>query len=159
MINESMLFVCMKEVCNFFIPHDDRERMYVGSVSISGGNISVEIPSPYIIIRGSQKNDGLYRMENPTHIAAQLFADGSAHPMDETFTGRIWFSYPTPDFLALVSQIGDFQSEMPQTDVASESFGSSSRSYAQGSNGRLTWREVYGNSLRPYRNRMFEEVW
>ena len=158
MVDEKTIYTAMKEVCNFFIRSNDVAR-YEGHVVIKDKQLNFNVPSPYIIIRGSHKNDGLYLMDDARHIHGTVFYEGDVHPVDEEFEGRVWFSYPTQDFLALCDQIATFQAKMPQTDVVSESFGSSSRSFAQGQNGQLTWKEQYGNSLRPYRNHMFEEVW
>lgn len=158
MVDEKIIYTAMKEVCNFFTRKDDIVR-YEGIVTITDKKISIEVPSPYIIIRGSHKNDGFYYMVDSHTIKPVLFQEGDSHPVDEIFEGRIWFSYPTQDFLSLCEQIASFEAKMPQTDVVSESFGSSSRSFARGQNGQITWKEQYGNSLRPYRNHMFEEVW
>ena len=158
MADEKIIFMVMKEVCNFFTRKDDVVR-YEGPVTIQDHIISVDVPSPYIIIRGSHRNDGLYYMLQNNKIKPVIFQEGDVHPVDETFDGRIWFCYPTQDFLSLCDKITSFDTKMPQTDVVSESFGSSSRSFAQGKNGLLTWKEQYGDSLRPYRNHMFEEVW
>ena len=159
MIDEKMIYSVMKEVCNFFTRRDDVVR-YEGEVTIKDCVLSIdEIPSPYVIIRGSHKNDGLYFVEDGSRLKPVVFWEGDQHPVDETFVGRVWFSYPTQDFLALCDQISVFSAKMPQTDVVSESFGSSSRTFARGQNGAVTWKEQYGDALRTYRNHMFEEVW
>lgn len=158
MLDEKTIYSVMKEVCNFFTRRDDVTH-YEGTVTIQDKQIDIEVPSPYIIIRGSHRNDGLYHMEDKTRIHPCIFFDGGPYPVDETFTGRVWFCYPTQDFLAICDQISKFGEQMPSTNVVSESFGSSSRSFAQGENGQVTWREAFGDSLRPYRNHMYEEVW
>lgn len=158
MADEKTIFAAMKEVCNFFTRRGDVVR-YEGEVTISDNSLSIDIPSPYVIIRGSSRNDGLYYVEHDSTLRPVEFVEGDIHPTDETFTGRVWFSYPTQDFLAICEQIANFEANKPSMDVVSESFGSSSRSFAQGSKGALTWREQYGDALRPYRNHMFEEVW
>ena len=158
-INEKMLFTMMREVCNFFIRRDDVQR-YEGEVTIKDRALSILIPSPYVIIRGSRHNDGLYAVEEGSKLHPWIFEEGDVHPSDETFIGRVWFSYPPQDFIALCRDVSTFEStETGHTGVVSESFGSSSRSYAQGANGRLTWQEQYGNALRTYRTHMFEEIW
>lgn len=158
MVDEKTLYAVMKEVCNFFTRRNDIVR-FEGEVTIKDKELSIEVPSPFIIIRGSHRNDGLYYMEDERHIHPYIFHEGDVHPVDETFTGRIWFSYPTQDFLAICEQVAKYDAQRPVTSVVSESFGSSSRSFAQGQNGVATWRESYGDSLRPYRNHMYEEVW
>ena len=158
-INEKMLFTMMREVCNFFIRRNDVQR-YEGEVTIKNRTLSIDIPSPYVIIRGSHYNDGLYAVKDGSELFPWIFEEGDVHPTDETFTGRVWFSYPPQDFIALCRDVVAFEAtETGHTGVVSESFGSSSRSYAQGSNGRLTWQEQYGTALRTYRTHMFEEIW
>jgi len=158
-INEKMLFTMMREVCNFFIRRDGIQR-YEGEVTIHDQELSIEIPSPYVIIRGSHRNDGLYAVEEGRRLHPIIFEEGDVHPVDEVFVGRVWFSYPPQDFIALCREVSSFETaETAHTGVVSESFGSSSRSYAQGSNGRITWQEQYGGALRSYRTHMFEEVW
>ena len=159
MLDERMIYTVMKEVCNFFTRRDDICR-YEGEVTIKDKELNITVPSPFIIIRGSHRNDGLYYMEDEHRVRPYIFHEGDVHPVDETFTGRVWFCYPTQDFLMICEEIGKFEEQKPVIGgVVSESFGSSSRSFAQGSNGTITWRESFGNSLRPYRNHMFEEVW
>ena len=158
-INEKMLFTMMREVCNFFIRRDDVQR-YEGEVTIKDKKLSIDIPSPYVIIRGSHYNDGLYAVLDGNLLRPCIFEEGDLHPTDEVFNGRVWFSYPPQDFIALCGEVSSFEAtETGHTGVVSESFGSSSRSYAQGANGRLTWQEQYGNALRTYRTHMFEEIW
>ena len=158
-VDEKMLLNMMREVCNYFIRRDDVQR-YEGVVTIKDNVLSIEIPSPYVIICGSHKNDGLYAVAEGNELVSWEFDDGMEHPVDETFVGRVWFSYPPQDFIAICKEISAFDSfEKGHSGVVSESFGSSSRSYAQGSNGHITWQEQYGMSLRPYRKRMFEEIW
>lgn len=162
MINENVIFSVMREVCNYFIRRDDI-RCYEGKVTIDSDHcISISVPSPYIIIRGSRKNDGLYMMDDEHRIHAKIFEEGDLHPLEETFTGRIWFSYPTQDFIELCNNIGEYQSTVDFTsaNVVSESFGSSSRTFAKGNSGGLiSWQENFGTSLRSYRKNMFEEIW
>ena len=162
MTSENIIFTVMREVCNFFIRRDDI-RCYEGTVTIDDDcNISIDVPSPYIIIRGSRKNDGLYYMETDRKIHPIIFEEGDVHPVEETFKGRIWFSYPTQDFLALCRDIDNYSAsvEISARPVVSESFGSSSRSYAKGaSGGMVTWQENFGTALRSYRKYMFEEIW
>lgn len=162
MVDENTLFSVMREVCNYFIRRDDI-RCYEGTVSIDDNyNISIEVPSPYIIIRGSKKNDGLYMMENEHRIHPKIFEEGDVHPLEETFKGRIWFSYPTQDFIALCEDITKYSKtvDMSSSPVVSESFGSSSRTYGRSSKGGIvTWQENFGVSLRSYRKNMFEEIW
>ena len=157
MVDENTIYTVMKEVCNFFTRRDDILR-YEGEVEIKDFKISIDVPSPYIIIRGSRKNDGLYFMDDENTIHGRVFHEGDQHPVNEIFIGRVWFCYPTQDFLALCDQIAVFAEKNPQSAVVSESFGVSSRSFAQGSKGTITWKEAYGDSLRPYRNHMFEEI-
>ena len=162
MVNENTIFSVMREVCNFFIRRDDI-RCYEGEVTIdSDYRINIDVPSPYIIIRGSKKNDGLYYMIDEHLIHPRIFVEGDPHPLPETFNGRIWFSYPTQDFIELCEKINTYQLSVNVTakPIVSESFGSSSRTYSRGSNGGVvTWQENFGNALRSYRNHMFWEIY
>ena len=162
MTNENIIFSVMREVCNYFIRRDDI-RCYEGTVTIDDdGKISIEVPSPYIIIRGSRKNDGLYMMDDEHQIHMVVFQEGDLHPVPETFKGRVWFSYPPQDFLVLCEDINKYDQsvEVGAMNVVSEHFGSSSRTFAQGkSGGAMTWQESFGTSLRTYRKNMFEEIW
>lgn len=162
MIDENTIFTVMREVCNYFIRRDDI-RCYEGTVTIDNDfNISINVPSPYIIIRGSRKNDGLYYMDEERKIHPKIFEEGDVHPVPETFEGRIWFSYPTQDFLALCKDINQYtlSVDMSARPVVAEKFGASERSYAQGtSGGSVTWQESFGTALRSYRKYMFEEIW
>ena len=162
MVDENTLFSVMREVCNYFIRRDD-VRCYEGKVTIDKDfNLSIDVPSPYIIIRGSRKNDGLYFMETERKVHAKIFEEGDVHPVEETFTGRIWFSYPTQDFIALCQDIGKYtlSNNVVERPVVAEKFGASERSYARGSSGGyITWQENFGTALRSYRKNMFEEIW
>jgi len=162
MINENIIFSVMREVCNYFIRRDDI-RCYEGNVTIDSNRcLSISVPSPYIIIRGSKKNDGLYLMDDEHRVHPRIFVEGDVHPLEETFNGRIWFSYPTQDFIELCGNIGEFQqsTDFTSANLVSESFGSSSRTFAKGNGGGLiTWQDSFGTSLRSYRKNMFEEIW
>lgn len=162
MVSENTIFTVMREVCNYFIRRNDI-RCYEGKVEIDDDfNLSIEVPSPYIIIRGSKKNDGLYYMETDNKVHPIVFEEGDVHPVPETFTGRVWFSYPTQDFLELCANINKYEQsvDISARPVVSESFGASSRSYAKGaSGGSITWQENFGTALRSYRKNMFEEIW
>ena len=162
MVSENTIFTVMREVCNFFIRRDDIQ-CYEGTVTIDNDyNISINVPSPYIIIRGSHRNDGLYYMEDSHKIHPIIFHEGDVHPVEETFIGRIWFSYPTQDFLELCKSIDTYESsvDLSSRPVVAEKFGASERSYAKGeSGGAVTWQETFGTALRSYRKNMFEEIW
>lgn len=153
----------MREVCNYFIRKDDITR-YEGEVTIDNEySLSIDVPSPYIIIRGSRKNDGLYMMETDRRIHPVIFEEGDVHPVPETFKGRIWFSYPPQDFIAICDGITTYQKsvDFTATPIVSERFGASSRTFATSlkNGGVVTWQENFGTSLRPYRKNMFEEIW
>ena len=162
MVSENTIFTVMREVCNFFIRRDDTQ-CYEGTVTIDeNSTLSIYVPSPYIIIRGSHRNDGLYYMESDRKIHPIIFQEGDVHPVPETFEGRVWFSYPTQDFLALCDNIGTYEKSVDLTSrpVVAEKFGASERSYAKGeSGGTVTWQETFGTALRSYRKNMFEEIW
>ena len=118
MINENTLFTVMREVCNYFIRRDDI-RCFEGDVTINDDfELSFDALSPYIIIRGSKKNDGLYMMETERKIHPIVFEEGDVHPVPETFNGRVWFSYPTQDFLALCNSVDKFLLSCPSPNKA-----------------------------------------
>jgi len=162
MVSENTIFTVMREVCNYFIRRDDI-RCYEGTVTIDDDfTLSIDVPSPYIIIRGSKKNDGLYYMETDRKVHPIVFEEGDVHPVEETFTGRVWFSYPTQDFLEVCKNIGKYEEsvDFSARPVVAEKFGASERSYAKGiSGGSISWQENFGTALRSYRKNMFEEIW
>jgi len=89
----TMLELCM-ECRNFFKPD-----IYSGTFTITGGVLEPLPAIPegaYIRIVGSTFNDGVY----------QYGASGLA---DETFTGAVWLMHVPPDFVALLTDINEWE--------------------------------------------------
>ena len=137
------------EIKNYFCYHTDR---HIDDWTISNGVItpSITIPTDYIRIVGSRKNDGVHKIS-------------SMQLQDETFHGGIWIMSPPKDFLLLVAEIEQWQEKngspdsMAMSPFSSESLGA--YSYSKGSiskngnssGGAVTWKDVYASRLNRYR--------
>jgi hypothetical protein len=88
-----MLELCM-ECRNFFKPD-----IYSGTFTITGGVLEPLPAIPegaYIRIVGSTFNDGVYQY-------------GASGLTDETFTGAVWLMHVPPDFVALLTDINEWE--------------------------------------------------
>lgn len=144
-----MLTEICAEIKNYFTYESDK---HVGDWTITGGALapSLAIPTNYIRIAGSHKNDGVHTLTN-----------GNFGLVDEDeFHGSVWIMSPPADFLALVAEIEAWQTQYGAADSAamspfnSESFGGYSYSKSTGadsSGGNVGWRSVYGARLNAYR--------
>lgn len=147
MLNE----ICA-EIKNYFTYEGDK---HFGNWTITDGMIapSFDIPTDYIRIVGSHKNDGVHkRGENGFDL------------IDENeFHGAIWVMSPPADFLALVDEIAAWQAKNGTIDSAamspfqSESFGGYSYSKSNGGSAdgvgstSITWANAYASRLNQYR--------
>lgn len=144
MLNE----VCA-EIRNYFVYKDDR---VFDDFSIVDGEITptVDIPSDYIRIVGSRKNDGVYK------VSEMELTD------EDEFHGAIWFMNPPADFLETVSEIEAWMEKNGDVDSSamspfnSESFGGYSYSKGTSTTGSggsagADWRSVYAPRLSQYR--------
>jgi hypothetical protein len=147
----------LEEVCqtirNWFVNFDNGD-VYSGSYEISGGVITGQGTSDtpeittgmYYRIVGSFKNDGVYLA-------------GTDTPIDEQFNGQIWLMHPTAAFLALVTEIGAWQTLNGGADSTnmspfnSESFGG--YSYSKGGNASggtaVSWKSQFASRLNAWR--------
>ena len=138
------------EIKNYFCYHTDR---HIDDWTISNGVItpSITIPTDYIRIIGSRRNNGVHKVSE-----MQL--------QDETFHGAIWIMSPPKDFLTLVSEIENWQAVNGTADsVAMSPFNSETLgaySYSKGGIARgnnqsatpnVTWKDVYATRLNRFR--------
>ena len=139
-----MLEAVMDYIHNYFV-----KDIYRGTFTISGGElINVNLQDgQYFKIVGSVFNDAVYK-----YPALNL--------IDETFTGQVWAMAVPPTFIALCTEIEEWQEkygELTMSPYSSESFGGYSYTKASwnGSNGQVTpgttWQSVFGNRLNHWR--------
>ena len=147
-----MLTEICAEIKNYFSYECDR---HIGDFSIVDGHIapSFDIPTDYIRIVGSRKNDGVHkRGESGFNLVDE-----------EKFHGAIWVMSPPADFLALADEIASWQEANGKADSTamspfqSESFGGYSYSKASGGSSESgtssvpTWQSQYASRLKIYR--------
>jgi len=126
----------------------------IGDWSIVDGAISpaLVIPTDYIRIVGSRRNDGVHKRNK----------DGEFELVDEDFHGGIWIMSPPADFLALAEEIAAWQEKNGNLDSPamspynSESFGGYSYSKSGGSNNGSSsagadWQSAFASRLNQYR--------
>lgn len=138
------------EIRNYFVYKDDK---IFGDFAITNGVIypEISIPSDYIRIVGSRKNNGVHKVDE-----MQLKDESEFH-------GAIWFMNPPDEFLQIVSDIQAWQTKNGDIDSPamspfnSESFGgySYSKGYpsvgSAGSTSGADWRSVFASRLKQYR--------
>lgn len=147
-----MLTEICAEIKNYFTFKDDK---HFGDFAIVDGQItpSFDIPTDFIRIVGSHKNDGVHqRGEN----GFDLEDEGQFH-------GAIWVMSPPKSFLALAQEISDWQAKYgvigneAMSPFNSESFGGYSYSKSGGNaaggslSGGASWQAAYGTRLNAYR--------
>lgn len=127
------------EVRNYF----ETDKRF-GDFTISGGTFA---PSDFIKdgqyfrIVGSTFNDGVYRCP----------ATGLT---DETFTGAVWAMSVPPDFIALSTEIEEYNNSDAgkASPFTSESFGGYAYTKATDSNGApIGWQKAFANRLNLWR--------
>jgi hypothetical protein len=148
MLNE----ICA-EIRNYFTYPNDK---HIGDYEIVGGILvpSIDIPTDFIRIVGSHKNDGVHKRG----------ANGTFTLNDEAkFHGTVWVMSPPSDFLALVAEIEAWQAKnggvnsQAMSPFNSESFGGYSYSKSGGSSGSgssssgASWKDAYASRLNIYR--------
>lgn len=95
----------------------------------------------YFRIVGSVLNDGVYQYP-------------SSDLVDETFDGAVWAMSVPPSFIALASEIEEYNKSDAgkASPYISENFGGYGYTKAVGSNGKvLTWKSVFADALNRYR--------
>lgn len=137
MLNE----VCA-EIRNYFTYSRD---IHIADWVISNGIItpSLDIPTNYIRIVGSRKNDGVHKVSE-----MQL--------QDEAFHGGIWIMSIPADFLSLVAEIETWQASNGNPDShAMSPFDSENLvgiySYSKSTGTGASWQNVYSSRLKQYR--------
>lgn len=145
-----MLTEICAEIRNYFTYESDK---HFGNFAIIDGLItpSFDIPTDYIRIVGSHKNDGVHKISD-----ADLVDEGE-------FNGAIWVMSPPKAFLDLAAEIADWQAKnggvesTAMSPFNSESFGgysySKSGGYATGGSlsGGVSWLSAYSTRLNIYR--------
>lgn len=138
----------MRYINNFFEVCE-----YHGEFAIEDHKLQLpdEMPTgTFIAVKGSLFNDGVHRLEL-TH----------RFNTDETFNGVVYVLHPPESFLAICSEIAEYDEKNPTGSFVSESFGGYSYSRGSGSaetGTASTWQQAYTVALRPYR-RMYTEVY
>lgn len=149
-----MLLDLMRETRNFFMRSAE-----TGEYTAYGNTLSPApgaLPGQYIALTGSVINDGVYRARAGGAFETEDGED--AQFTQETFTGTVYLLAVPASFSALARKIDAWNEENGSgKEVASESFGAYSVSYAQGANGPVRWQEKYAREIATYR-RMFKEV-
>lgn len=119
----------LTEVCanirNYFTYEGDK---HFGDFAVIDGLItpSFDIPTDYIRIVGSHKNDGVHKLSDTNLVD------------EDKFHGAIWVMSPPADFLALVAEMEEWQKKFGALDSQamspynSESFGGYSYSKSSG---------------------------
>ena len=145
-----MLTEICAEIRNYFTYESDKN---FGNFAIVDGSITppLDLPTDYIRIVGSHKNDGVHKLSD-----ADLIDEG-------TFHGAIWIMSPPKAFLDLAAEIAAWQEKNGALDSPamspfnSESFGGYSYSKSSGasaggsSSGGADWRAAFASRLNIYR--------
>lgn len=136
---------------NYFFRSD---RILTGTFTIAGGGITGDgvtlsdmvKPGQYYLIAGSDLNDGIHQYGR-TDDALE----------DEVFYGNVFPLSIPKAFLALVSEITDWQTKngaIVTSPFSSESFGGYSYSKASGlssESGAASWQNAFQGRLTPWR--------
>lgn len=134
-----MLEKMCAECRNYFI-----KDIHFGTFKIESGVIEpldFLQKGQYFRIVDSVFNDGIYQ-----YPAVNL--------LDETFHGAIWAMSVPPSFIALASEIEEYNKSDAgkASPYISENFGGYGYTKAVGSNGKvLTWKSVFADALNRYR--------
>ena len=134
-----MLEKMCAECRNYFI-----KDIHFGTFKIESGAIEpldFLQEGQYFRIVDSVLNDGVYK-----YPATEL--------KDETFYGAIWAMSVPPSFIALASDIEEYNKSDAgkASPYISENFGGYGYTKAVGSNGKvLTWKSVFADDLNRYR--------
>ena len=144
-----MLTEICAEIKNYFTYESDKN---IGDFAIIDGSITppLDLPTDYIRIVGSHKNDGVHKLSD-----ADLVDEG-------TFHGAIWVMSLPADFLALAAEIAAWQEKYGGVDSQamspfnSESFGGYSYSKSAGTGAAgigaaNTWQAAFAKRLNIYR--------
>lgn len=139
--------VTMKAICDYIHNYFETETID-GTFTIAGGVLQDVTPldGQYIRIQGSILNDGIYKAP-------------VANLSNETFNGRVSLMAVPKDVLEVLEEATAWETKnanVLDSPYTSESFGGYSYSKGvstkkDGTQGRLTWRDVFGDRLYCYR--------
>ena len=150
-----MLHAACQYCHNYFFRSD---RIFTGTFTIADGRITGDAdgvsvtlsemvkPGQYYLIAGSDLNDGIHQ-RGRTDDALE----------DEVFYGNVFPLSIPKAFLALVSEIADWQTKngaIVTSPFSSESFGGYSYSKASGlssESGAASWQNAFQGRLTPWR--------
>ena len=139
----------LKAICDY-IHNYFEDDIVQGEFTITNGSLvtdSIDIlENQYYMIKGSVFNDGIYK-----HVCTDL--------TDETFRGKVITMRVPKDVLSVLERATQWENDNKNTlnsPYQSESFGGYSYSKGtstkkDGTQGQLTWRDVFGDELKAYR--------
>lgn len=137
----------IKEICDYIHNYFEVDEVS-GEFTIADGSLEASFLSEnqYYRIQGSVFNDGIYKYP-------------STDLTDETFTGKVTAMAVPKDVLAVLDEATQWENDnakVLQSPLNSESFGGysyskGSSSKKDGSQGQITWRDVFGDKLKAYR--------
>jgi len=139
----------LKAICDYIHNYFEKDIVQ-GEFTITNGSLvtdSIDIlENQYYMIKGSVFNDGIYK-----HVNTDL--------TDETFKGTVITMSVPKDILNVLQRATQWEQDNAKTlnsPYQSESFGGYSYSKGastkkDGSQGQLTWRDVFGDELKAYR--------
>lgn len=138
----------IKEICDYIHNYFEKDEV-TGEFEIADGSLVTSLSladNQYFRIQGSVFNDGIYKYPTDKLI-------------DEKFTGKVTAMAVPPDVLQVMADASkweDDNAKVLQSPFNSESFGGysyskGSSSKKDGSQGQITWRDVFGDKLKAYR--------
>lgn len=137
----------IKEICDYIHNYFEVDEVS-GEFTIADGSLEASFLSnnQYYRIQGSVFNDGIYKYP-------------STDLTNETFKGKVTAMAVPKDVLAVLDEATQWENDnakVLQSPLNSESFGGysyskGSSSKKDGSQGQITWRDVFGDKLKAYR--------
>lgn len=137
----------IKEICDYIHNYFEVDEVS-GEFTITDGSLEASFLSEnqYYRIQGSVFNDGIYKYP-------------STDLTNETFKGKVTAMAVPKDVLAVLDEATQWENDnakVLQSPLNSESFGGysyskGSSSKKDGSQGQITWRDVFGDKLKAYR--------
>ena len=159
------LLETLRHIRNYFISGFDVGDFEIKGSAIITPNITKYPKGTWIIISGSNFNDGIYKVVSDV----RQLGDGANNPLtleDETFIGIINTLRFPAGFLNLVKEIHTWRTDEANaaSNVVSESEGVAgsdkwSVTRAVGRDGKpLTWEDVFASRLNPFRKMFAKEA-
>lgn len=137
----------IKEICDYIHNYFEVDEVS-GEFTIADGSLEASFLSnnQYYRIQGSVFNDGIYKYP-------------STDLTNEIFKGKVTAMAVPKDVLAVLDEATQWENDnakVLQSPLNSESFGGysyskGSSSKKDGSQGQITWRDVFGDKLKAYR--------